>query len=156
MKMLKEGDIIPGGFSYVSESGLDALSKFKNHRRLGVFFHKGVACVTPNCKHVGTRLIFSRDAAGGEHWDVFTDDMLLMNVDHIQPKSRGGSNKLENLQPMCSLCNTHKSNQRINLEQLATQMASIAPEKIAQQLAKQEARLKKKKQEREAQSMAMA
>lgn len=30
--------------------------------------------------------------------------------DHIQPKSRGGSSKLHNLQPLCAYCNSKKGN----------------------------------------------
>lgn len=35
---------------------------------------------------------------------------VLMTQDHIIPKSRGGSNRLSNLQTMCSKCNQKKGN----------------------------------------------
>ena len=35
---------------------------------------------------------------------------VLLEVDHIKPRSRGGSNALENLQTLCKKCNIGKSN----------------------------------------------
>ena len=35
---------------------------------------------------------------------------VMMTVDHIIPKSRGGPDKVSNLQPMCSTCNGEKGN----------------------------------------------
>ncbi len=82
------------------------LDPFKKSWRLRVFLKKGCACVT--CKKVGTRLIKSVDKGGGAHWDLFAEDGTMMTVDHILPKSKGGKNNLENLQPMCYDCNTEK------------------------------------------------
>jgi 5-methylcytosine-specific restriction endonuclease McrA len=33
-----------------------------------------------------------------------------MTVEHLTPKSRGGSNNLENLRPACFLCNNSRGN----------------------------------------------
>lgn len=152
MKTFNKGDKIPGcNFSYVYEGGLIALQMFENHRRLKVFVNKGVACVTPNCKHVGTRLIFSRDVQGGEHWDVYTDDAVLINIDHIVAKANGGNNELANLQPMCSICNTIKHNQDITLDELAVLVVEHAKHKearkIEKKLAKEQRRSERRGQE---------
>jgi 5-methylcytosine-specific restriction endonuclease McrA len=32
-----------------------------------------------------------------------------MTIDHILPRSKGGKDTLENLQPMCSSCNAKKA-----------------------------------------------
>ena len=37
-------------------------------------------------------------------------DSLTMEVDHIVPRSLGGSNNLDNLQALCSFCNNTKAN----------------------------------------------
>ncbi len=97
-----------GGFVVVGTHPLSHLEHFKDHRRLQTFYHKGVKCV--NCDETGSFLVVSIDKGGNKHVDVVTKDLLLMNVDHIKPKSKGGGNELSNLQPMCCKCNTLKSN----------------------------------------------
>ncbi|QGT54442.1 hypothetical protein b3_0199 [Synechococcus phage B3] len=83
-------------------------TKFANHRRLGVFAQKGCVCVS--CGRVGTRLIKGIDSKGGVHWDLYTDDLFPITVDHIVPRSLGGLDDMSNYQPMCSPCNGKKGN----------------------------------------------
>ncbi len=35
---------------------------------------------------------------------------VLMTKDHVVPKSKGGPDRIENMQPMCAICNFEKSN----------------------------------------------
>lgn len=44
--------------------------------------------------------------AGGEKANI--PDYMKMEVDHIVPWSRGGSDELYNLQPLCKPCNRNK------------------------------------------------
>jgi hypothetical protein len=93
----------------VSEHPLSKLENYRKHHRLRVFYFFGTTCVA--CDIVGTKLlVFRHKELGSIHTDVYTDRMMLMTVDHIIPKSRGGGNTLENLQPMCSKCNNLKDN----------------------------------------------
>lgn len=41
---------------------------------------------------------------------------ILMTVDHIMPKSLGGSKELNNLQTMCTICNNLKANRANTIE----------------------------------------
>lgn len=50
------------------------------------------------------------DNGRGEHWDLYTDDLIPLTVDHIIPKSLGGANDMSNYQPMCFPCNNKKGN----------------------------------------------
>jgi hypothetical protein len=94
-------------YKILKEKPIERLVDFKNHQRLRVFYHKGTTCVT--CGKTGTRLI-KGEGRGGKHWDVYTDDLYPLTVDHIIPKSLGGNDDLGNLQPMCAGCNFKKGN----------------------------------------------
>ena len=98
------------GHSYVPIRALpleELNTKFSEHRRLRVFHHKGLECVS--CDKVGVYLLIARDRGGAVHVDLYTKDFELMTIDHIKPKGKGGSNEIENLDPMCSTCNTRKA-----------------------------------------------
>lgn len=71
---------------------------FSSHRRLRVFSMKGCKCV--NCKQIGVKLMLGKDKTGNKHWDLYCEDGEPMTVDHAIPVSKGGSNHIDNLQPM--------------------------------------------------------
>lgn len=105
------------GRKVVKEISLDFLqSDFaKNHRRLSVFANKGLRCSVPGCKCEGSMLIetvqMNKDGSvSGVHIDLYTEDFILMTVDHHVPLSKGGSNDLVNKNPMCEPHNSKKSN----------------------------------------------
>jgi hypothetical protein len=81
-------------------------TKYSRHKRLKTFAEKGLQCV--HCPKEGKYLIAAKDV-GGIHIDIYTKDFDLMTVDHIKPKSKGGTYDIENLDPMCAGCNTKKA-----------------------------------------------
>lgn len=85
---------------------LDNLVNYKTHHRLRVFYEKGIRCVY--CGKEGKHLIHARDRGGNRHIDLFTETFDLMTIDHILPKSKGGRDHIDNLQPMCQSCNSRK------------------------------------------------
>lgn len=83
-------------------------TKYARHRRLQVFAEKGTTCV--RCGVDGVYLVASVDQGGGYHVDLYTADFIMMTIDHIVPRSKGGANALANYQPMCQHCNSRKGN----------------------------------------------
>jgi hypothetical protein len=96
-------------YNLIEEVSINELhTRFSTHPRLSVFAQKGCVCV--NCGKVGTRLLKGVGRGGEEHWDLYTNDLLPITVDHIIPKSLGGENHMDNYQPMCAPCNFRKGN----------------------------------------------
>jgi len=102
MRILKIFDSVPLFYS--------KHTNFKIHRRLRVFWEKGCTCV--KCGLSGNKIIKSKAKNSGIHYDLYhwtKDKKVLMTVDHIIPKSLGGTRDISNLQPMCSKCNNKKA-----------------------------------------------
>lgn len=83
-----------------------------NIGNLKTFAVHGCTCV--RCGRKGDRILLWEDRGGGLHADLYSRDdnnnLMLMNRDHIIPKSKGGEASIWNFQPMCSRCNTKKGN----------------------------------------------
>lgn len=39
-----------------------------------------------------------------------TEDKIILHIDHILPRSKGGKNEMTNYQTLCETCNIGKSN----------------------------------------------
>jgi len=79
--------------------------------RYRTFKQKGTNCVC--CGVLGTYFAIERSGGSKYHLNLYartTDDKeVLMTKDHTIPTSKGGKNRLSNLQPMCSRCNGKKA-----------------------------------------------
>ncbi|MNR16109.1 HNH endonuclease [compost metagenome] len=76
--------------------------------RYWTFKEKGCKCVECGIEGV----YFAKERSGGVvsyHFNLYAVDEngqeVLMTKDHIQPKSKGGRNHIENYQTMCTRCN---------------------------------------------------
>jgi len=81
----------------------------KDHHRLMVFHQKGLVCAS--CGLVGNKILITKWFDGSIHIDLYhisPELKMLMTVDHIIPKARGGKEHLQNKQPMCEKCNFNK------------------------------------------------
>jgi len=94
----------------------EGLGRYRNHHRLRVFAYKGVRCI--HCGIEGNKLVKHRQSNGYIHIDIFywgKNRQMLITRDHLFPKSKGGSDSLDNLYPMCERCN-HKKGDRLPFE----------------------------------------
>lgn len=96
----------PEEMYYVDEEG--NRSKL---RRAKVFFEKGIKCI--DCPVEASFFALELWEDKSFHLDLFgidsDGDEVLMTVDHIHPKSKGGKDTMENYQPLCTVCNYLKS-----------------------------------------------
>lgn len=83
--------------------------------RYMTFYQKGVKCAC--CGKVGTHFRLCGDPmTQRRHFNLFADDGSLFTKDHIVPKSKGGRNHVDNMQPMCEECNLSKGSSYPGLE----------------------------------------
>jgi 5-methylcytosine-specific restriction endonuclease McrA len=77
-------------------------------------FHNSLVCV--KCGRVGNLMGLEkacRDKHHTYHFNLYCvegDIQIQMTKDHIIPKSRGGKDRIENMQTMCATCNRNKGN----------------------------------------------
>lgn len=88
-------------------------------RRAKIYFEKGLQCAEAGCKLKGTFFALERwpnqkdQTFGNYHFDLFAIDKkgeeVMMTVDHVHPRSKGGANHVSNYQPMCKVHNEIKA-----------------------------------------------
>lgn len=77
--------------------------------RYKTFIEKGYKCVC--CGRTGAYYALEKSHgsnANRAHFNLYSDDNVLMTKDHILPKVMGGADCIENMQTMCSICNCAK------------------------------------------------
>ena len=82
-------------------------------RRAKVYFKKGFDCVKDGCVVEGLYFALDLDMGGGIHLDLYgleeDGTEVLMTIDHIHPRAKGGKDTTKNYQPMCVVCNFIKA-----------------------------------------------
>jgi hypothetical protein len=83
--------------------------------RYDLFYEKGCKCVS--CGIEGKYFVKEKVGIKPFHLNLYgvneEGEEVMMTVDHIYPKSKGGKDELENYQPMCAPCNSAKGNKII-------------------------------------------
>ena len=92
----------------------EALENIKSNYNIAtrylVYIYKGFNCASCDRKASFARLErHKKSTSKRNHYNFYCNDGMMMTVDHIVPRSKGGINKLSNMQPMCENCNSKKS-----------------------------------------------
>ena len=81
-------------------------------RRASVFAVRGIVC--QYCKIEGKFFALEKHADDALHFDLYGIDdngyEILMTIDHVKAKSKGGRNHIDNYQTLCAICNEAKAN----------------------------------------------
>ena len=80
--------------------------------RANDFIKIGYNCVGEGCEVKGTHFALGEDNGGGLHMDLYgyeDGELIMLTIDHIKPKSKGGKNHVKNYQNLCKICNELKS-----------------------------------------------
>jgi hypothetical protein len=75
--------------------------------RYMTFYQKGTKCVC--CGKEGAYFQLTGDPnTNRRHFNLYAEDGTLITKDHIVPKSKGGIDRVSNMQTMCEPCNKEK------------------------------------------------
>jgi len=104
------------------------------------------------CGIVGTKMMLERHTTDTQpHFNFYAEEnshLVLMTKDHIIPVTKGGEDRMENYQTLCSVCNGLKGSARIDLaailelRQIFNQMKAAGATSKVIHVAVQEARLR--------------
>lgn len=88
---------------------VDGFNVYSKSLRYMTFYQKGLKCVC--CGKEGTHFkLCGEDGSNRRHFNLYADDGTLMTKDHIIPASKGGPDHVDNMQTMCTDCNSEKGN----------------------------------------------
>lgn len=90
---------------------VDGFQVYRESLRYATFYQTGTKCVC--CGREGSYFVLSADKDGNNadtrrHFNLYSEDGVLMTKDHIRPKKLGGKDHIDNMQTMCEHCNKLK------------------------------------------------
>ena len=118
----------PGHIKYLKTYSLDEIFNYINLNPYSDYYidKQGYSCklrrpkiynvIGCTCKECGLQASFfvlEDWVNGGFHFNLYgyneKGEMVMMTIDHILAKSKGGKNHISNYQPLCKVCNENKA-----------------------------------------------
>jgi len=107
-KILEKGSDLPDRIMYSNSDYNDSLRRVRIIKEL--IERDGCHCM--KCGEVPTFFGLGKDFNGYFHLDLYSykdKTPYMYTIDHVHPKSKGGTNTIENYQLLCKICNEDKS-----------------------------------------------
>lgn len=113
--------------SKVKKKNSSCYKEFSGHfvnmtsQRYNLFKKKGTTCVCCGLEATHFNLEFGSKRDKRPHFNlygIFGGKEILFTKDHIIPRSKGGTDTIDNYQTMCTTCNTKKGKREISLVDL--------------------------------------
>jgi hypothetical protein len=115
---------VPKRRDYPTFSGFDLSVKMTGERMQ--LFHRTQKCAC--CFLLGDHFWLEKSGFFSWHFNLYgynrDSKPIMLTMDHILPKSKGGKTTPDNLQLLCSRCNKIKKNLVISLEDLRKKVVS--------------------------------
>lgn len=90
---------------------IEGFDVYPRSLRYKTFIEKGYTCVCCGRKGAYYALECNEKLNPNRaHFNLYSEDDVLMTKDHILPKSKGGKDCIDNMQTMCVICNKQKGN----------------------------------------------
>lgn len=118
-----KNNTIPDKIIYHDKDFKDSLKRINIIKEL--IDRDGAYC--QNCKLEPKYFASGKDKSNRWHLDLYGEkdnEIHMLTIDHVHPKSKGGKNEISNYQLLCKICNEEKGDIMDGDEELKTKMKS--------------------------------
>lgn len=116
------------GEKVVAEIPIGHIVMYEKHKTIGKILKLGATCEC--CGRKATRFFVLKDPTDKDGnrnmFRLYTEDLVQLTIDHINPKSAGGRNAMSNYQVLCKDCNSFKGAACLTVKELQDSIVKLA------------------------------